>query len=184
VIRGKFVNTALRTVAAGGFAAVLIATAGTGSAGAAPQSGTGTGAATGARSGDSAASVFRAQDTKSRDVITCKITTHRPHYSHHADAENRHRVNVTADIKCTKKVSKLSVRVGLYKNGRIYKKSSVKSATGKNYVRQNAARRCVKNQKYAGLAKGVVTFPPNYTPRTKNVSDQSAGVVIRACKKK
>lgn len=178
-------NTALRTAAAGGFAAVLIATAGTGSAGAVDTgSASGSGSGSASASGDSASSVFRARDTASRDVITCKITTHRPHYSHHADAENKHRVNVTADIKCSKKVSKLSVRVGLYKNGHIYKRSAVKSSTGKNKVSQNAARRCVKNQKYAGLANGVVTFPPNYTPRTKSVSDQSAGVVIRACKKK
>lgn len=175
-------NTALRTAAAGGFAALLIATTGAGSAGAA--SAASLPAGTGSGSGDTATSVFQARDARSSDVITCKITTHTPHYSHHAHADNKHRVNVTADIKCSKKVSRLSVQVGLYKNGSLYKKSSVKSSTGKNYVSQNAARRCVKKQTYAGVANGTVTFPPNYTPHTKSVSHQSSSVVIRACKKK
>lgn len=179
---------ALRAAAVSG-AAVLLATTGAGSAGAAhqpahtlPASAPAAGSAAG--SGDSASSVFRAKDTRSRDVITCKLTAHRPHYSHHADAKNRHRVNTTADISCTKKVSKLALRVGLYKNGKIYKRSSVTSTTGKNHVRQNAARRCVKKQRYTGAAKGVVTFPPRYTPRTKKVGAQSKTVVVRACKKK
>lgn len=173
-------NTALRTAAAGGFAALLIATTGAGSAGAASTSSL----PAGSGSGDTTTSVFKARDSRSSDVITCKITTHTPHYSHHAHAENKHRVNVTADIKCSKKVSRLSVQVGLYKNGSLYKKSAVKSSTGKNYVSQNAARRCVKKQTYTGAANGTVIFPPNYTPRTKNVSHQSSSVVIRACKKK
>lgn len=188
----KTATTVVRAAAVGG-AAVLIATAGP--AGAAhpaerslPASASAAGSASSpssaAGSGDSASAVFRAKDTRSRDVITCKLSAHRPHYSHHADAKNKHRVNTTADITCSKKVSKLDVRVGLYKNGTIYKRSSVKSASGKKYVRQNAARRCIKKQRYAGLAKGVVTFPPGYSPRTKSVSDQSASVVIRACKKK
>ncbi|SCK52510.1 hypothetical protein [Streptomyces sp. WMMB 322] len=177
-------NTAVRTVAAGGFAALLIATAGAGSAGAAPAAASPARSGAGAGSGDTATSVFQARDARSSDVITCKITTHTPHYSHHAHADNKHRVNVTADIKCSKKVSKLSIQVGLYKNGRIYKKSAVKSSAGKNRVSQNAARRCVKKQTYTGLANGLVTFPPNYTPRTKKVSHRSSDEVIRACKKK
>ncbi|MGW7575652.1 hypothetical protein [Streptomyces sp. NPDC054765] len=122
-------------------------------------------------------------DTRSGDVITCKITTHRPHYSHHAHADNRHMVNVTADIKCTRKVAQLAIRVGLYKNGTLYKQSGPKTNAGRNKVSQNAARRCVKRQNYTGYAVGVVTFPPEYTPRTKQVKDTSATVRIYACKK-
>lgn len=121
---------------------------------------------------------------RSADIITCKITTHLPHYSHHAHAANRHMVNVTATITCTKKVAGLAIRVGLYKNGKLYKQSGGKANAGKNKIGQNAARRCIKKQKYTGVAKGVVTFPAGYTPHTKNVSDESKTVKINACKKK
>ncbi|GAA3182944.1 MULTISPECIES: hypothetical protein [Streptomyces] len=118
------------------------------------------------------------------DVIHCKIHTANPHYSHHAHGENRHRVNVVATVTCTKPVAQLSERVGLYKNGTIYKRSGVATVAGKKFVKQNASRRCVKNKNYAGYAKASVLFPPGYSPRTAKLSDKSPTVKISKCKKK
>lgn len=166
-----------RTLLAGALTGALALTLGAGTAGASVPADKGPGTATGA-------TTFRTVDARSGDVITCKLTTHLPHYSHHAHADNRHMVNVTADIKCTKGVARLALRVGLYKNGSLYKQSGTKANAGKNKVSQNAARRCVKRQKYTGYAAGVVTFPPGYTPHTKQVKHTSATVRINACKKR
>ncbi|WP_018654990.1 hypothetical protein [Actinomadura flavalba] len=117
------------------------------------------------------------------DVITCKITAHNPHYSHHAHAADKHRVNVTADVKCTKKVGSLKIKVILYKNGKKYKESGWKTATGKNRVSTNAARRCVKKQTYQAKALATVVFPPRYTPPSGSGYDWSTKVRINACKK-
>ena len=172
------VKTMTRTAVASGLAALLVAGTGVGSAGAA------TGSVAGSSTVTTVTGKKTGTGTNSVDVITCKITTHLPHYSHHADADNRHMVNVTATTTCTKKVARLSIRVALYKNGNLYKQSSVKSNTGRNKIGQNAARRCVKKQKYTGYSKGVVTFPAGYTPHTKTVRDESKSVTINACKKK
>ncbi|WP_019630802.1 hypothetical protein [Actinomadura atramentaria] len=118
-----------------------------------------------------------------RDVITCKITAHNPHYSHHAHAADKHRVNVTADVKCSKKVASIRLKVVLYKNGQKYKESGWKTATGKNRVSQNAARRCVKKQTYRAQALATVAFPPGYRPPTASGTAWSASVRINACKK-
>ncbi|AZS75992.1 hypothetical protein DDE74_38565 [Streptomyces lydicus] len=169
-------RTVQRTLLSGVLTGVLALTMGVGTAGASTADAgpdTATGAAT-----------VRTVDARSGDVITCKITTHLPHYSHHAHADNRHRVNVTADIKCSKSVAKLALRVALYKNGRLYKQSGAKVNAGRNKVSQNAARRCIKRQKYTGYSVGVVTFPPGYTPHTKQVKHTSATVRINACKKR
>ncbi|MEW1748923.1 hypothetical protein ACIQU1_10990 [Streptomyces angustmyceticus] len=170
-------KTVQRTLLAGALTGALALTMGAGTAGAsAPVDGgpdTAVGAAT-----------VKTVDARSGDVITCKITTHLPHYSHHAHADNRHMVNVTADIKCSKRVAQLAIRVALYKNGRLYKQSGNRVNLGKNKVSQNAARRCVKRQNYTGYSTGVVTFPPGYTPHTKQVKHTSATVRINACKKR
>ncbi|MEU8996170.1 hypothetical protein AB0952_04440 [Streptomyces caniferus] len=169
-------RTVQRTLLAGALTGALALTMGAGSAGASAPAGAGPDTATGT-------STVRTMDARSGDVITCKITTHLPHYSHHAHADNRHMVNVTADIKCSKKVAQLAIRVGLFKNGTLYKQSGTRANLGKNKVSQNAARRCVKRQNYTGAAVGVVTFPPGYTPHTKQVKHTSATVRINACKK-
>ncbi|MEV5747349.1 hypothetical protein AB0L00_05985 [Actinoallomurus sp. NPDC052308] len=117
-------------------------------------------------------------------MITCKITTHSPRYSHHAHAKNRDIVNVTADIKCTKKVAAISIQVALYKNNTLYKKSGVKRNAGKNYLSQNAARRCVKKQHNTGVSVGTVVFPAGYTPPSQSGGSRSKTVYISACKKK
>ncbi|MEV0408079.1 hypothetical protein [Actinoallomurus sp. NPDC050550] len=163
---------ALRVIAAGGIATALVGTMS---------------AAADASTTDSTVTITatRAAGRGMRaDVITCKITTHNPHYSHHAHAKNRDIVNVTADITCSKKVSGLSIQVALYKGKSLYKKSGVKKAYGKNRISQNAARRCIKKQNYTGVAAGTVVFPPGYTPPSKNVRSQSKTVYIAACKKK
>ncbi|GAA4639504.1 hypothetical protein GCM10023196_101380 [Actinoallomurus vinaceus] len=163
---------ALRALAAGGLATALVGTMS---------------AAADASTTDSTVTITatRAAGPGQRaDVITCKITTHNPHYSHHADAKNRSMVNVTADIKCTKKVAGLAIQVVLFKEKARYKTSGVKKAYGKSSVSQNAARRCVKRHHYTGVAAGTVVFPAGYTPPSKNVRDQSKTVYIAACKKK
>ncbi|GAA0362152.1 hypothetical protein NE235_37040 [Actinoallomurus spadix] len=163
----------VRVLAVGGLAAVLVSTAGLSAADASTTDSTVTLTATRA-----AGPSLRA------DVITCKVTAHNPHYSHHAHAKNRDIVNVTADIKCSKKVASISIQVALYKNNTLYKKSAVKRNAGKNYISQNAARRCVKKQHYTGVAVGTVNFPPGYTPPSKSGRGQSKTVYIAACKKK
>ncbi|MFD5393540.1 hypothetical protein ACFWJW_04830 [Streptomyces sp. NPDC127097] len=170
-------RTVQRTLLSGALTGVLALTMGAGTAGASTPAGPGPHTATGA-------TTVRTMDARSGDVITCKLTTHLPHYSHHAHADNRHMVNVTADIKCTKPVAQLALRVGLYKNGTLYKQSGAKVNRGRNKVSQNAARRCIKRQNYTGYSVGVVTFPPGYTPHTKQVKHTSATARINACKKR
>lgn len=169
-------RTVQRTLLSGALTGVLVLTMGVGTVSASTAD-AGPDTATGA-------TTVRTVDARSGDVITCKITTHLPHYSHHAHADNRHRVNVTADIKCSKSVAQLALRVVLYKNGKLYKQSGAKANAGRNKVSQNAARRCIKRQKYTGYSVGVVTFPPGYTPHTKQVKHTSATVRINACKKR
>ncbi|MGI5262079.1 hypothetical protein [Streptomyces angustmyceticus] len=170
-------RTVQRTLLAGALTGALALTMGAGTAGASAPADGGSRTAVGTRT-------VQTVDARSGDVITCKITTHLPHYSHHAHADNRHMVNVTADIKCSKPVAQLAIRVALYKNGRLYKQSGNKVNAGKSKVGQNAARRCVKRQNYTGYSAGVVTFPPGYTPRTKQVNHTSSTVRINACKKR
>ncbi|MFI0484825.1 hypothetical protein [Actinomadura sp. 9N215] len=118
-----------------------------------------------------------------RPSIRCLLRVHLPHYSHHSDAQDRHRVNVTADVKCNRKVAALKIKVRLYKNGRIYKTSGWRSNRGKAKIAHNAARRCVKNQKYQGEAWATVTFPPGYKPPVLNGHVKSKVVLIRKCKR-
>ncbi|MFC4905870.1 hypothetical protein [Actinomadura gamaensis] len=124
-----------------------------------------------------------AQRAAAAKVIHCTIVAHNPHYSHHADAKNRSMVNVVGTVKCDHKVARISIRVGLYKNGHLYKQSGVKSNTGKSSISQNAARRCVKRQKYTGVAVASVVAPPGYTPPTASGRSVSKTVYISACKK-
>ncbi|MCO5973924.1 hypothetical protein [Actinoallomurus soli] len=165
----------VRVLAVGGLAAVLVSTVGLSTADASTTDSTVTITATRTAGPGARAAA---------DVITCKITAHNPHYSHHAHAKNRDIVNVTADITCTKKVAGISIQVALYKNNTLYKKSAVKRNAGKNYISQNAARRCVKKQHYTGVAVGTVNFPPGYTPSSKSGRSQSKTVYIAACTKK
>ncbi|MDL4775229.1 hypothetical protein [Actinomadura xylanilytica] len=116
-------------------------------------------------------------------VITCKVRIHDPHYSHHAHAKDKHRVNVTADTKCTKKVASLRIKMRLYKNGKPYKTTGWKSNTGKNTISHSAARRCVKKQRYQGRAWVRVVFPPGYKPPTGSSTVTSKAVTIYKCAK-
>jgi hypothetical protein len=114
-------------------------------------------------------------------VIRCQIRTFNPHYSHHAHAQTKHRVNVTAKIQCTSRVAGLQIKVRLLKNGRAYKTTGWKRNAGKAYISFNAARRCVKNQRYQGEAWGIVAFPPRYVPPVARIYDKSPVVIIRRC---
>ncbi|TMR06370.1 hypothetical protein ETD83_04940 [Actinomadura soli] len=118
-----------------------------------------------------------------RPAIKCLLRVHLPHYSHHSDAQDKHRVNVTADVKCNRKVAALKIKVRLYKNGRVYKTTGWRSNVAKSKIAHNAARRCVKNQKYQGEAWAVVKFPPGYRPPVLNGHVKSRVVVIRKCKR-
>ncbi|GLW65872.1 hypothetical protein Arub01_41160 [Actinomadura rubrobrunea] len=115
------------------------------------------------------------------DVIRCTLRVHQPHYSHHAHAADKHRVNVTADVKCTKRVARLRIKVRLYKNGQPYKTTGWKSNSGKNWISYNAARRCVKRQRYQGQAWAQVVFPPGYRPPAAAGTVKSRVVTINRC---
>lgn len=169
-------KTVVRPLMAAGLTTVLLSTVTGGSAGAAAGAAETTGAAK--------ATVSAQAKTKRGDRIKCEIETHNAHYSHHAGQKNRHRVNVVADIDCdNRSVTRLSMAVGLYKNGKIYKRSGVKTNYSKSFLKQNASRRCVKKQKYAGYAKGSVLFPPGYHPRTAKLADRGPERTIWKCKK-
>lgn len=142
-----------------------------------------TASATSAASADATAlrSARSGATTAATDVITCKARVHLPHYSHHAHAKDKHRVNVTADVKCDKRVASLKIKVRLLKNGKPYKTTGWKSNTGKNKISHNAARRCIKKQKYQGQAWVQVVFPPGYRPPTAATTVKSKVVTIRKC---
>ncbi|MGW8375643.1 hypothetical protein [Streptomyces sp. ODS28] len=169
-------KSVVRPLMAAGLTTALLSTVAGGSAGAA------TGSALGP-TGDARANVSAQAQTQRGDRIKCAIETHQAHYSHHAGQKSRHRVNVVADVTCDKPVPRISMAVGLYRNGKIYKRSGVRTNYNKAFLKQNASRRCVKKQKYAGYAKASVLFPPGYHPRTGKLADKGPERVIRKCKK-
>ncbi|WP_026413838.1 hypothetical protein [Actinomadura oligospora] len=116
-------------------------------------------------------------------VIHCALAARNPHHSHHADAANRGMVNAVGSVKCDHAVARISIRVGLYKHGRLYRQSPVKANAGKTSVTQNAARRCVARQDYTGVAIADVTAPPGYRP--SHAKGRSIGKTVRiaACKR-
>ncbi|MFI0453805.1 hypothetical protein [Actinomadura sp. 6N118] len=122
-------------------------------------------------------------------IIKCRVVAHNPHYSHHAHAADKHRVNIVGTVKCDKRVAKIRIKVVLYKGkskNRLYKykESAWKANYGKSSIGHNAARRCVKKQYYKGVAYAQVTFPPGYRPPAASGKAWSKTVYISACKKR
>ncbi|KAB2349478.1 hypothetical protein [Actinomadura rudentiformis] len=130
----------------------------------------------------------RSESAAAPKIIKCRAVAHNPHYSHHAHAADKHRVNIVGTVKCDKKVAKLRIKVVLYKGkskNRLYKykESAWKTNYGKSSINHNAARRCVKKQYYKGVAFVQVVFPPGYKPPAGSAKPWSKTVYISACKK-
>jgi hypothetical protein len=118
-----------------------------------------------------------------RDVIHCELKVANPHYSHHAAAKDKDRVNVVATLKCDRSVSGMKIKVRLYKKGVKYKESGWKANNYKNSISVNAARRCVAKQKYQGQAWAYVWAPAGYQPPMAYMTIKSKVVYISKCKK-
>ncbi|MEV5568734.1 hypothetical protein AB0L06_01685 [Spirillospora sp. NPDC052269] len=110
-------------------------------------------------------------------AIHCALAAHTPYRPQRADAVDRSAVTVAGSMKCDHAVARISVRVGLYKDGRLYEQSGVKSNAGRTSITLNAAGQCVGQQDYTGVAIANVIAPPGYHP--SHAKGRAIGKTIR-----
>jgi hypothetical protein len=105
-------------------------------------------------------------------VITCTFQINNAHKSSHVPGT----INITASWVCTGAVAHLSIELTLYRNG-LYVSSGSNSISGRSSLGANAYTGCDTGG-YIGVAAGNVTYPPGYTPATKNEYVSTPSVYI------
>lgn len=113
-----------------------------------------------------------------RPVITCWGDTDRPHRS----STNPRRANVHVWIKCTARVSQITVWGKIYRDGRLAGVSAKTHTTrGRSIARNHANTACRDNHVYGSWVGGSVVFPPRYTPPVGRISKVGKSHRITNC---
>ncbi|MFC5185310.1 hypothetical protein [Actinomadura harenae] len=115
-------------------------------------------------------------------TIRCVLAARDPHSPRRPDAEARDVIDVAGSVKCDHPVARISIRVGLYKKGRLSRQSAVKTNAGKTSIAQNASHRCVAPQDYTGVAIANIVAPPGFRPEHAKGRAIGRTVRIAACR--
>lgn len=114
-------------------------------------------------------------------VIRCRIEAKRPRHSGYSDTGRPNLVTASGTVKCDHRVARIAIRVGLYKNGELYKQSEVRSNTHEYAIAQNASRWCVPQKNYTGVTIAKVFAPRGYRPRHANGTAVSRSTYLTTC---
>ncbi|ARZ66509.1 hypothetical protein SMD11_0843 [Streptomyces albireticuli] len=112
-------------------------------------------------------------DADASAVIRCQGQVQRPHNSTHVPGT----VNVVVTVSCTARVSEITTRAALYKNGHLVKQSALRTQSGTASAQNNAAVPCSPGN-YRGWMYFKVVFPPGYNPPTASANGLGQEVPI------